>query len=327
MELKIATLNINGINLESKQKLLHQFIIQHKIHVLFIQEHNIKEDNKINFLKDNYLVFLNKTVNAKGGTMILIDKSLECKIDKVEMSPDSRIISIVCTIHGIKMQLVNVYAHSGTSMNAARDELFEKDLVYYLRHNIPNSYMSGDWNCILSNRDVSRPGAVQISKSLTKLIRDARFSDVWHIHNRNIEYTYIRENYGSRIDRIYCTNRDSIKGSNVTHVSLSDHSAVLVDISLDSKIKRGKYYWKLNVALLDDDEVCHIFELFWIYIRNKINNFESINHWWEYYAKKKIKTFFILEGKRVNSEKYGLINQLEYRLIKMYDNLNISGTL
>ena len=78
----------------------------------------------------------------------------ECKIDKVEMSPDSRIISIVCTIHGIKMQLINVYAHSGNSMNAARDELFEKDLVYYLRHNIPNSYMSGDWNCILNNRDV-----------------------------------------------------------------------------------------------------------------------------------------------------------------------------
>ena len=190
MELKIATLNINGINLESKQKLLHQFIIQHKIHVLFIQEHNIKEDNKINFLMDHYLVFLNKTINSKGGTLILIDKSIECKIGIVEMSPDSRIISIVCTIHGVKMQLINVYAHSGNTMNMARDELFEKDLVYYLRHNIPNSYMSGDWNCILNNRDVSRPGAVQISKSLTKLICDTRFSDVWYSPVGQVWYIY-----------------------------------------------------------------------------------------------------------------------------------------
>ena len=68
---------------------------------------------------------------------------------------------------------------------------------------------------------------------LTKLIRDARFSDVWHVHNRKIEYTYVRQNYGSRIGRIYYTSKDSIKDSNVTHVSFSDHSAVLANLSLD----------------------------------------------------------------------------------------------
>ena len=87
---------------------------------------NIKVDNKIDLLLDNYLVFLNKTINLKGGTLILIDKSFECKVDKVEMSPDSRILSLICTIHGVNMQLINVYAHSGNHMNAARDELFEK---------------------------------------------------------------------------------------------------------------------------------------------------------------------------------------------------------
>ena len=296
--IKIAMLNINGINLEEKQKLVHQFIIQHKIHVLFMQEHNIKVDNKIDFLMDNYLVFLNKSINIKGGTLILIDKSIDCRVDKIEMSPDSRILSIICTIYGVKMQLINVYAHSGNSMNTARDELFEKDLMYYLRHNISNSYLSGDWNCVLSDRDVSRPGTVQVSKSLTKLIRDARFSDVWHVQNRNIEYTYVRENYGSRIDRIYCNNRESIKGSNVTHISFSDHSAVMVDIMLDSKIKRGKYYWKLNVGLLDDAEVAYNFKIFWDHIKIKINDYENINNWWECYAKKKIKNVFHLRREK-----------------------------
>ena len=263
MELKFATLNINGINIEDKQKLLHQFIIQHKIHVLFIQEHNVKVDTKINFLYDKYHVFLNKTINLKGGTMILISKSIECKVNNAEMSPDSRILSVLCTIHGVRTHLINVYAHSGNSMNGARDELFERDLLYYLRHNITNTFMSGDWNCVLNDRDVSRPGAVQVSKVLTKLLRDSRLRDVWHIHNRRIEYTYVRENYGSRIDRIYCSNRDSIKGSAVTHVSFSDHSAVLVNIALNSKIKRGRYYWKMNVGLLDDDEVCERFKIFW----------------------------------------------------------------
>ena len=280
MELKLATLNINGINAENKQKLLHQFIIQHKIDIVFLQEHNITADDKINFLENNYQVILNKSINFKGGTMILINKNLQSKIDKVEMSPDSRIQSVICTIRGVKINLINVYAHSGNHMNASRDELFEKDLVYYLRHNIPNTFMSGDWNCVLGNRDVLRPGALQISKALTKVIRDARLSDVWHIHNRNIEYTYVRENYGSRIDRIYCTNRDDIKNSVVKHVSLSDHSAVLIDVALNAKISMGKYYWKMNAALLDDNEDYHKFELFWAFMKNKINDFESINRWW-----------------------------------------------
>ena len=96
---------------------------------------------------------------------------------------------------------------------------------------------------------------------------------------------------------------------------------------MDSKIKRGKYYWKLNVDLLDDDEVCHNFSLFWQHIRNKISNYDNINQWWEYFAKKKIKTFFILEGKRISSEKFGLINHLEFRLRKLYNNLDASGNL
>ena len=107
MELKIATLNINGINSEDKQKILQQFIIKHKIHILFIQEHNIKDENKIKFLFDNYLVFLNKSINLKGGTMILIDKSIECNIVKVEMSPDSRILSVICIIFRTRLAWTN----------------------------------------------------------------------------------------------------------------------------------------------------------------------------------------------------------------------------
>ena len=118
------------------------------------------------------------------------------------------------------------------------------------------------------------------------------------IYITDIQNVHVRENYGSRIDRIYCSNRDSNKGSNVTHVSLSDHSALLVNLLLNSKIKRGKYYWKLNVGLLDDEEVCQNVKLFWVHIRSKINNFENINNWWEKYAKKKIKNLFYTRRKK-----------------------------
>ena len=185
------------------------------------------------------------------------------------------------------MQLINIYAHSGNAKNLERDELFERDLMFYLRYNIANSYVAGDWNCIINNRDVSNPGSIQVSKVLLKVMRDARFCDAWHIHNRIIKCTYVRTNYGSRIDRVYCSNRDSIKGSEVIHASFSDHSSIVVNIVLDSKVKLSKYYWNLNVNLMQDEEVCENFKTYWSEIKSKIDEFENINCWWEFYAKRK----------------------------------------
>ena len=42
------------------------------------------------------------------------------------------------------MQLINIYAHSGNAKNLERDELFERDLMFYLRYNIANSYVAED---------------------------------------------------------------------------------------------------------------------------------------------------------------------------------------
>ena len=41
MNLNITSININGLNTEVKQKLLHQFITQHKLDIVYLQEHNI----------------------------------------------------------------------------------------------------------------------------------------------------------------------------------------------------------------------------------------------------------------------------------------------
>ena len=49
MIINIASINVNGLNNENKQKLLHEFINQHKLDIVYLQEHNIKEDGKLHF--------------------------------------------------------------------------------------------------------------------------------------------------------------------------------------------------------------------------------------------------------------------------------------
>ena len=46
--LVIATLNINGLNNQIKQKQLINFINFHKIDILLLQEHNIRDPNAVN---------------------------------------------------------------------------------------------------------------------------------------------------------------------------------------------------------------------------------------------------------------------------------------
>ena len=86
MNMNIASININGLNSERKQKLLHNFIIQHKLDIIYLQEHNIKEDGKCEFLERFYNIIINKSVNLKGGTCILIKRLLNCRIERINVN-------------------------------------------------------------------------------------------------------------------------------------------------------------------------------------------------------------------------------------------------
>ena len=39
--------------------------------------------------------------------------------------------------------IINIYAHSGSGNNAERDNLFNNELIYYLRHNLQRSIIGG----------------------------------------------------------------------------------------------------------------------------------------------------------------------------------------
>ena len=85
MNINIASININGLNTENKQKLLHNFITQHKLEIIYLQDHNIREDGKIAFLERFYYVIMNKSINMRGGTCILIKRILNCTIEMTEL--------------------------------------------------------------------------------------------------------------------------------------------------------------------------------------------------------------------------------------------------
>ena len=244
--------------------MLHMFSQYHKLDILLLQEHNCKDVNKLKYLSQMYNIIFNPSVCLKGGTCILIRKKLDFVIKNVERSGDSRVCSVQGIVYGCKINLVNVYAHSGTSSTQQRDAFFRDELHYYLRFNNMNTILGGDWNCVLSPRDVSNNNDSLVSKSLHKLVRDLRFCDMWFLCNRDIKYTYVRNDYGSRIDRLYCQElNNSIITCETFPLSFSDHSAVISKVKINQNIKMGRYYWRLNVKILEDSEIKEKFIILW----------------------------------------------------------------
>ena len=155
--LRYATLNINGINESMKQLQFIDFVKYHRIDIIFLQEHNIKDRSKIEGLDKKFHISINLSINRKGGTAILIDKKLPIYIYiyiiNEEKSADSRLISLRIKLYNQMIHLVNTYAHSGKNANLDRENLFDTDLLYYLRNNLNNTIVAGDSNCVLSERD------------------------------------------------------------------------------------------------------------------------------------------------------------------------------
>ena len=232
------------------------------------------------------------------------------------------------SINNKRLHILNIYAPSGSQHHQEREDLFKNQILYYLRNNLSNTILCGDFNCITHVRDKTKKGTCPISKSLQQTVKNLDLKDVWNCMHDNVEYTYFRENYGSRIDRIYAGDlKDKITSINVQPVTISDHSCVITKINLDCNISLGKFYWKLNNKLLELENIEEEFAKFWYFLCKEKKLYGNINEWWENCAKVKIKRFFQKKGREESNFKQGLIRYLEWKLHKLYKNLHENGNL
>ena len=85
----ICTVNINGLNDKRKQQQVIGFMKYHRIDILLVQEHNIRDCNAIGSeLNDFCYVSINPAISHKGGTAILINRKLPFHIFSEEKSAE-----------------------------------------------------------------------------------------------------------------------------------------------------------------------------------------------------------------------------------------------
>ena len=56
---------------------------------------------------------------------------------------------------------------------------------------------------------------------------------------------------------------NNINNVYLKHTNISDHSCIIINLSLSNMTKIGKYYWKMNSTLLDDNNIKNDFSREW----------------------------------------------------------------
>ena len=308
-----------------KQRKLHSFISYNKIDIILLQEHNAKSVDILDYLADFFTIYFNPTIALKGGTAILIDKRLDTEVSKIYLHPSSRITKIALNLQGYSIDLFCVYAHSGNNVCREREEFFEKELLPLIRNKSDKVIVGGDWNSIISDRDCSNLRKSYLSKNLKNIVQSVGLKDIHNLTNRIPEYTFMRQNYASRLDRFYAAKYAAgVRYTKTVPVSFSDHSSFYFDLWFDNIFVMGNSYWKLNCSVLNESGVKDDFKQLWERLKREKTKYENILLWWDF-VKGEIKLFYINVCKFKKYLKYNLLNGLENRLRNLNEKAHVTG--
>lgn len=288
----IATINLNSSNTKANKGLLKDFINNHDIDVIFLQE--------VSYEDFSFIYTHHSLVNIssdKKGTAILIRKSLTYSDSVLDLS--GRITSVV--INNVNM--INIYAHSGNNMRKEREHLFTEALTIHL--NKPNStstLIGGDFNCVLEARDTKGPPN-NLSNSLKSVVDLLGLQDIAKMRKAN-QFTFFRGNSASRLDRFYAPAGllENVTCCSTHPLAFSDHHSVIIKMRYkDNQLStRGRGYWKINPTLLSKDDVSNRFKQEYLKLQQRHAYTQDLNLWWNFHFKKKVKIFYKGESWQLN---------------------------
>jgi exonuclease III len=105
------------------------------------------------------------------------------------------------TAHYENIQIVNIYAPSGSEKRRDRDKFFNTEVPQLLSHTQQHILLAGDFNCVLDKADCT--GTPNYSHSLANLIQGLKFQYAWTTNREQKTYTHYTAQSATRIDRIY----------------------------------------------------------------------------------------------------------------------------
>ena len=306
MDLKLVSLNINGLNDHLKRTALVDWLKCMKVDVVCLQEtHSPSHESARKwFANSGYRVASSSLTSKSAGVAILVKDTY--KIKKIIKDEDGRYVQAVVDFGEGQASFISLYA---PNRNPARNTFFAS-LTGLIDLSRP-TFVAGDFNSVLDPakdrmRDpsyVAGPAAQQRESipALESLMSFSQTYPLWRqLHPGRTAYSWTHGDgtRASRIDMVWAPTALSnyIKGCEYHPSFLSDHQYLLVEFSLNEQFDSGPGVWKLNASLLQDPEYLNLINSFWSHWQSMENHadFPSLMDWWDqgkFYLREVSRTF------------------------------------
>ena len=185
-------------------------------------------------------MFFSHGTNHSKGTMILINPSLDCKIERVISDKNGRFIILKLSFDQQSIVLVNVYSPNDANKQS---EFFSKLNQLLQKFPQENMIIGGDFNCALSPKDKigGKPITKKASviKDIEKLRESHNLRDIWRMLNPELSrFTWRNKllKIQCRLDYFLISNDlcSLTKKCDILHAPESDHSAVSIHIQSEA---------------------------------------------------------------------------------------------
>ena len=325
----IVSLNVRGLR-SDKRYSVFRWIEVKSYDIILLQEtfctRDYEEKFKVSWNGNTVHSFSNSS-HCKG-VCILFREGFDYNIISTFTDNDGRIVLVNVSFGGIEYTICNIYCPNDVKERIS----FLKKVKLFINKNAiskKNLILGGDVNCVDDMNDRSSKKLDKSSEIFSKIKMQLKVTDAWRkLHPQVTAYTFIDptgNSRNSRIDVLLASTSviSNIQNCDIVYSPAPDHKAVVLEVSLNIR-KRGRGYWKLNNSVLTDDEykngICKIYNE----VISTYSAYVSKGLLWEYF-KKKVKEYSISFCIARARDKRKLIEELEYRLKSLDDQLAKNG--
>ena len=258
----VLSLNVRGIRDQIKRRSIFSYLKDQKANIYFLQEtYSERADDNI-WRKEwgGELFFSHGTTHSKG-VCILINPSVQPRVDYCYANDFGRIVLITITLNGQKLSLCNIYAPN----DQVNQHQFMQELNNCIidKSELTSLIVGGDWNCTLLKKKDKIGGAKWKPSSYCNLILTTmEMFDLVNIqrmrHPKLRKFTYESKilKLKSRIDFFLVAKHliGHMKNSEIYPSIAPDHDAIYISLSWFCNPSRGPGLWKFNNTLLKDTQ-------------------------------------------------------------------------
>uniref|UniRef100_A0A8C7WYM9 Reverse transcriptase domain-containing protein n=1 Tax=Oryzias sinensis TaxID=183150 RepID=A0A8C7WYM9_9TELE len=255
--IKMVTLNVNGLNNPIKRKKVISMLKKENAQILFLQETklNDQEHNKFKQMGYRNTFYSSNESNKKRGVAILITNSIQFECSKEIKDKCGRYVMVKGKLQNELITMINIYAPPGSK------KTLYKSLFDVIAHEAEGILIcGGDLNVTLKSLDTTsvRNQHKPLAGFINTTLEEMGVIDVWReIHPLEKDYTHYSGSHSvySRIDYFLMNTWDKyrVKACEIGTTNVSDHSPVFLTINIDRK--KINTLWRLNIGILNKETV------------------------------------------------------------------------